>query len=77
MKDYAKVTAGLLAAVVAGFVVGALGLSLGAFLVMILVGMWHGYNDVVPALGFVDCVYGVGLVILLGLIAAPATVRKQ
>ncbi|CAD80126.1 gp2 [Streptomyces phage phiBT1] len=77
MKDVSKVAAGFVAAIVAGFIVGAAGLSLGAFLVMILVGMWHGYNDVVPALGFVDCVYGVGLVILLGLIAAPATVRKQ
>jgi hypothetical protein len=76
-KDVAKVAAALLAGAVAGFIVGAVGLSIAAFVVMILVGMWHGYNDVIPALGFVDCVYGVGLVILLGLFAAPATVRTK
>ncbi|QAX94725.1 hypothetical protein HOV12_gp25 [Streptomyces phage Lilbooboo] len=54
-----------LAAVAVGFVLGVAGLSFAAFLVMILVGMWHGFNDAIPALGFVDCVYGVGLTLLL------------
>lgn len=69
MKKFAAVAA----AVAAGFLVGVVGLSVSAFVVMIFVGMWHGHNDAVPALGFVDCLYGVGLVGLLAAVAAPVT----
>lgn len=66
MKDFLKVVG-------TAFVAGALGLITSAFVVMVLVGMWHGHNAAVPALGFVDAMYGVGLVILLALVIAPAT----
>jgi hypothetical protein len=56
-----------------GFAFAFLGLMVSAYAVMILVGMWHGHNDAIPALGFFDSVYGVALVGLLGLIVAPLT----
>lgn len=55
---------------VGGFVFAVLGLTVSAFTVMIYVGMWHGYNDAIPALGFVDCAYGVGLVAVLTVLGA-------
>ncbi|MFJ8955614.1 hypothetical protein ACIRO1_36540 [Streptomyces sp. NPDC102381] len=68
MKDFGA----FVGIIVAGFILGVVGLSVSAWLVMILVGMWHGYNDAIPALSYVDCAYGVGLTILLGLIVSPA-----
>lgn len=47
-----------------GLVVVA-GLALSAYLVMLVVGMWHGHNPGVPALGFVDCLYAVAITGLL------------
>ncbi|MBJ6623622.1 hypothetical protein [Streptomyces sp. DHE17-7] len=41
------------------------GLALSAYLVMLVVGMWHGHNPGVPALGFVDCLYAVAITGLL------------
>jgi hypothetical protein len=49
------------------------GLGVFALALMLHLAMWHGYNAAVPALGFVDCVYAVALVALLGLAATPAT----
>ncbi|WP_433858223.1 hypothetical protein [Streptomyces kronopolitis] len=72
MKNDLK-TLGLAALV--GFVLAVLGLSLSAFVVMIYVGMWHGYNDAIPALGFVNCLYGVGLVGILT--ALGVSVRRD
>ncbi|MEV8015657.1 hypothetical protein AB0O76_04715 [Streptomyces sp. NPDC086554] len=66
MKDFLKV-AGV------AFVLAILGLFASAFLVMILVGMWHGHNAAIPTLGFVDAMFGVGLVVLLALVVSPAT----
>ncbi|QAX93281.1 hypothetical protein HOV11_gp25 [Streptomyces phage Vash] len=66
----------LVVAAVVGFALGVIGLSLSAFVVMILVGMWHGHNDAIPALGFIDCVYGVGLTALLASIVAPVVRDK-
>jgi uncharacterized membrane protein len=56
-----------------GFAFAFLGLMVSAYAVMILVGMWHGHNDAIPALGFFDSVYGISLVALLALIVAPVT----
>ncbi|CAA07126.1 unnamed protein product [Lomovskayavirus C31] len=55
------------------FVAAVVGLALSAFVVMILIGMWHGHNAAVPALGFIDCLYAVGLTSLLALIVTPVT----
>ncbi|QAY26950.1 hypothetical protein SEA_SHAWTY_25 [Streptomyces phage Shawty] len=68
-----KTAAAVASAFAAGFVVAVVGLVVSAFVVMIFVGMWHGHNDAVPALGFVDCLYGVGLVGLLSALVAPST----
>lgn len=43
------------------------------FAAMLHLGMWHSITPGVPALGFVDCVTGVSLVIGLGLIVASVT----
>ncbi|WP_274031203.1 hypothetical protein [Streptomyces sp. MMBL 11-1] len=52
-------------AALVGFALISLGLAVSAYFSMIVVGMWHGHNDAVPALGFVDCLYGVGLFSIL------------
>jgi hypothetical protein len=49
------------------------GLVAAASVVMVYVGLWHNHNDAVPALGFIDCLYAVGLVGLLAAVAAPST----
>lgn len=60
---------------VIAFVVSVLVVAAGAFAVMIAVGMWHVYNPAVPALGYVDCVYGVAVTGLLASVTVPVTRR--
>ncbi|MEU2760427.1 hypothetical protein [Streptomyces sp. NPDC007094] len=48
-----------------GFALSVLGICLGAYVVMIYVGMWHGHNSAMPTLSFVDAVYAVGLIGIL------------
>ncbi|MFE0692760.1 hypothetical protein [Streptomyces sp. NPDC058869] len=62
-------------AALVGFALSVLGLVVSAYVVMIFVGMWHGHNDAIPALGFVDALYGVGLVSILT--ALGASVRRD
>lgn len=53
--------------------VAVVGLVVAAAALMVYVGLWHNHNAAVPALGFVDCLYGVGLVGLLTALVAPST----
>ncbi|MEU8792182.1 hypothetical protein [Streptomyces sp. NPDC048643] len=53
---------------VVAFVLSVLGLCASAFGLMIYVGVWHGYNAAVPAVGFIDCLYAVGILSLLGIL---------
>jgi phosphate/sulfate permease len=55
------------------FVLAVVGLAVAALAVMLYLALWHHHNAAVPALGFVDCTYVVGLVGLLGLAVSPAT----
>ncbi|MEG8276381.1 hypothetical protein [Streptomyces sp. AHA2] len=54
-------------------VLSIIGVAVGALAIMAYTAMWHHHNAAVPAVGFVDAAYAVGLVGLLGLLASPAT----
>lgn len=64
MKDFVAVA-------VAASLLTLAGLLSTAFVIMIVVGLWHGHNPSVPALGYVDCMYAASLTGLLTLFAAP------
>lgn len=55
---------------VVAFVLSVLGLCASAFALMIYVGVWHGYNASVPAVGFIDSLFAVGVLSLLGILGA-------
>lgn len=68
MRDIAAV-------VFLGAFLGALALMASAFVVMLYVGLWHSFNPDFAAVGFVDCMFGVGLVGLLSGLGARVTRR--
>jgi hypothetical protein len=65
----------LIAVVFLGLFLGVLGLMVSAYVVMIYVGMWHGYNPNIAAAGFVDCLYGMGLVVIVTALGGSLTRR--
>ncbi|MFE9767044.1 hypothetical protein ACFYPC_21405 [Streptomyces sp. NPDC005808] len=63
----------------AGAFVGVVALAVAALLftawvVMLLVGMWHGYRDAVPPIGFNESLL---VVVLAGILTGAGTAAKQ
>ncbi|MEV0126365.1 hypothetical protein AB0I16_33275 [Streptomyces sp. NPDC050703] len=67
LKDLGAVVA---TGVVAGLLVLAM-LFVLAWALMLVIGMWHGHNSDVPALGLVDCAFAVTVMSFFGLLVAP------